>query len=161
MSNIKLQVAKLVDSTKAAQTAYQVPVKSVEELDGYIGLALFHPRNYSKIFDKKAKDSTKAKRRLSVVKITFPNGKSIYRKFKASSHQGVTADIVALHPNSIYEAYPGQQNDPIYVEISPANCWGKMMFNWNHPDNAVRSSYRLAVIGAVTGILGIITSIVL
>lgn len=123
-------------------------ISSPKELDEYV---LMYSGMYEAIFCKKMKNSNKSQKRLSIVKIKCGDN-SIHRAFRSSPITGLNDGYAALTPNSISLLTAKDENQKPTTAIVSKGCWWK--YYWNHPNAAVRMSFRIGVIGiAVTIIL--------
>lgn len=118
-------------------------INASNELDEYV---ILERSMYKKIFCKHKNKSSNAKKRLSIVKISY-NGKSIHRAYRSFSINNFSSDYVALTPNSM---------DLLSVEVSKPvtlsrGCWLK--FYWYHPYSATRISFRTGVLAIAISIL--------
>lgn len=122
-------------------------ITSPRELDEYVVL---ESHMYQEIFKVKKLSASDSRKRLSIVKICY-GGRSIHRAYLSAPAGGFTKEHVALTPNSIYELSPGEKI-PLLSELTlTKGCWWK--FYLNHPNAAVRMSFRIGVIGILFTII--------
>lgn len=133
----------------SSNNVLRVPnISSPKELDEYV---LMYSGMYEKIFHKKMKNSNKGRKRLSIVKIKCGSN-SIHRAFMSSPISGLKDGFAALTPNSVYLLTAKDENQKPTTAIVSKGCW--WIYYWNHPNAAVRMSFRVGIIGiAITIIL--------
>ena len=124
-------------------------ISSATEMDEYVVL---ESHLYQDIFKKKKIDADNNHKLLSIVKICC-DGKTIHRAYRSLPVENFTKQYVALSPNSIYLLSTGatlQPNSKVYLS---KGCMWK--FYWEHPNGAVRMSFRIGVIGIVSTLIGV------
>lgn len=124
-------------------------ISSSKEMDEYVVL---ESHMYQKIFKGKKVNADDNHKRLSVVKICC-NGKSIHRAFYSVSAKGFTKEHVALSTKSIYLLSSSNvlpTGSQVYLS---KGCW--WMFYWEHPNAAVRMSFRMGILGVFCTLIGI------
>ena len=127
-------------------------ITTISEADGD---AVFQSNVYSEIFGFTRKRSNTDKKRLSIVKISA-NGESIHRAFKSEAVDGIKKDMVGLSPNSIRLLSDKNGKNPTEVEVEMG---GMFPFYWEHPDKAIRISFKLGLCSLVLGLISIVISI--
>ncbi len=123
-------------------------ISSPKEMDEYVVL---ESHMYEEIFKGKKNQASNDHKRLSVVKICSNNGKSIHRAFYSVPAKDFTGKYVALTSNSIYLLSDGPElslGSELY--LSKGSKW---VFYWNHPNAAVRMSFRIGVLGILITIV--------
>lgn len=104
--------------------------------------------------------TTDSNKLLSVIKISTPNGKSIYRAYLGKKGvKGFYKNMVALSPNSIrLLTEKDGKEDPKTIDSVIISRGSKFMYFWNHPYHATRISMRLGVWSIVLAVSGILIS---
>ena len=124
-------------------------ISSSKEMDEYVVL---QSQMYQEIYKGKKIDAGDDHKRLSVVKICC-GGKTIHRAYRSESAKGFNKEYVALSTNSIYLLSQGKELPPgSKVCLSKGSKW---KFYWDHPNAAVRMSFRIGIIGIVVSLIGI------
>ena len=127
-------------------------VSTISEADGD---AVFQSNAYFDIFGFTRKRSNTDKKRLSIVKISA-NGESIHRAFKSEAVDGIKKDMVGLTPSSIRLLIGKDGKNPTEVEVEK----GRMFpFYWEHPDKAIRISFKLGLLSLMLGLTSIVFSL--
>lgn len=121
-------------------------ILSPRELDEYVVL---ESSMYQKLFGRTKISSSKSKKRLSIVKVSY-DGQSIHRAYLSASATGFQQKYVALTPNSIYELSDGKAVPAHSGVCISKGCWWH--FYWEHPNAAVRMSFRVGVIGIIISV---------
>ena len=122
-------------------------ITSPRELNEYV---ILESSMYRTLFGEKKIASSRSRKRLSIVKITY-NGRSIHRAYRSIPARDFTKDHVGLTPDSIYELSDGKVI-PAFSEVTLSKgCWWN--FYWEHPNAAVRISFIVGVIGIAISIL--------
>ena len=116
--------------------------------------AYFTTHVYKDFFGKNRKSDKDDNKKLAIVKISA-NGKSIYRSYRSCTTEGFNKDSVALSPESIRLLTDKNGENPKTVTISKG-C--RLPFYYNHPDNAIRLSFKLGAISIIMGIVSILIS---
>jgi len=122
-------------------------IANTNELDDSI---LLYNRWYRRIFGKNKKNSSDSKKRISIVKIKADTGKTIYREYKASR---IKKDTAALTMKSITLLSDKDGNKPTRLTLSKGS-W--MCYYINHPDKAIRLSFRMGAISIALGLISIV-----
>ncbi|MBR4838642.1 MAG: hypothetical protein IK004_09510 [Bacteroidales bacterium] len=128
-------------------------ISTISEADGD---AVFQSSTYSEIFGFTRKRSKIGKKRLSIVKISA-NGESIHRAFKSEAVNGIKKDMVGLSPSSIRLLSDRDGKNPTVVEVE---IGGMFPFYWEHPDKAIRISFKLGLLSLLLGVLSFAISII-
>lgn len=121
------------------------------------------PDAYKEIFGKTRKDSSRSRKRLSVVKIYSPKTKqSIHRKYVFNpDFQGINSDNLALNPASIRELCgEGFKNEDIVGTDVCVTKGCKFFYYWHHPHHATRISMQLGFISVLLAIISIIVGLI-
>ena len=127
--------------------------------------AVFDKSQYSIIFGKKRNQAKEVEKYLSVIKISYLEGKdgkgkkhSIYRRFYALTRKDLNGKVaVSLH-SLLFLKNGDESLSGATVEVSKGS---RLLFFLRHPNIAVRSSSYLGIISIGLGILSIILSVVL
>ena len=117
---------------------------------------------YADVFGKSRKDSSRCRKRLSVVKIYSPiTGKSIYRQYVFNlNFSGLTDDDIALNPASIRELCgPGFDNSDIVGSEIEVYKGCLFSYYWHHPFHATRISMKLGLISILLALVSIAISL--
>lgn len=122
-------------------------ISTISEADGD---AVFQSNAYFDIFKFTRKRSNTGKKRLSIVKISA-NGESIHRAFKSESVNDIKKDMVGLSPSSIRLLSDKDGNNPTEVKVEMGRVFP---FYWEHPDKAIRISFKLGLWSVALGIMG-------
>lgn len=139
------------------QNLYLTTIQQSSEVDGFVYL---HTSLYLRIFDRAKKKSSDKRKRLSIVRITADNGKKIYREFHGISIKDYNNHHIALTHNSLHllnDTTDGNSViEPTVLTLSNGNRFPlySLPFYWNHPDKAIRVSFKL---GALSFFLGIVS----
>lgn len=120
-------------------------------------LVLFNPNGtYEEIFGEKKKDTSQARQRLSVVKITKWD-RTIYRQYLGKSFEGLDTNSIGLSPNAWQQlGLDASQNKEVNVT---KGCL--FPFYWYHSNSATRVSFRMGIIAIAISIIGIILPFVI
>lgn len=134
-------------------------ISSMGEMDEF---AVLQSSLYKKIFDKELKSSSRWRKLLSVVKVTYTDGNgkktSIHRAFRSESCQGFDGSYVALSPHSIrLLSTDGEVKAGAKVTVDKG-CW--LTFYLFHPDRAVLVSTWFGVIGLCFSLIAFVKDIV-
>ena len=140
-------------SSNSAPTDDVLPLPTGEIPRDYDDVALFHSKEYAKIFGEKRAESCDEQKLLSVVKITY-GGKSIHRAYRCSPK--LRKDEVGLSSNSQRLLF-GKIDNAGEVTITKGS---KFIYFWNHPFHATRISMRLGVYSVILAILSTILAII-
>ena len=132
---------------------FVLPLPTGEIPRDYDDVALFHSKEYAKIFGEKRAESCDEQKLLSVVKITY-GGKSIHRAYRCSPK--LRKDEVALSANSQRLLF-GKNDNAGEVTITKGS---KFLYFWNHPFHATRISMRLGVVSVALAIFSIVLAVI-
>lgn len=122
-------------------------ILSPQELNEYV---ILESSMYRVLFGEKKIASSRSRKRLSIVKISY-EGRSIHRAYRSISARDFTKDYVGLTPASIYELSDGNVIPALSKVTLSKGCWWN--FYWEHPNAAVRISFIMGVIGITISIL--------
>ncbi len=138
---------------QAYNRLYLNDIYSMSEMDGFVVL---QSSVFEEVFGITKKLSSSYDKRLPIVKIS-ENGKTIYRVYRSVGVKGFTGQHVGLTSNSIVLLCDINGDNPKEVELSPGKYFP---FFWQHPDKAIRISFKLGLLSMALGFLSIITSVV-
>lgn len=116
-------------------------ITSPKELDEYV---MLESHMYQIIFGETKLSASSSRKRLSIVRISY-GGKSIHRAFRAATAKGFGKEYVALTPSSIYELSQGSEIPSLSELTIGKGC--RWLYYWNHPNAAVRMSFKIGIIG--------------
>lgn len=113
---------------------------------------------YEYIFGTTKKKSDKRRKQLSIIKISA-NGHSIYRLYRAISAKGFSGKHAALTYSSLLLLANDQGEIPNEIIMSKGNFLSSILFYWNHPNMAIRSSIKLGILSVTLGFLSLLISL--
>lgn len=127
-------------------------------------LAIFDSKAYRLIFGKQRSKSSKAKKLITIVRITNPKNKAIIRRrYKCMGIKGVGNTDVVLSPNSVRLLCEENNADVVgnEVEVRKGNLWDSVVFYWEHPFHATRISFQLGLPALVLSLLSLVLTLIL
>lgn len=149
-TNTSHNYKKHIDET---DKTLRLNIQHANVVDGYVYLL---SEDYYDIFGQFKKKSSDGQKRTSVIKIKADNGKKIYREYNGSGATGFKRGMIALTPNSISlldKIKNGQTIHPKKLILSPGLY---LPFYLDHPDKAIRVSFRLGILSVLLGILSLL-----
>jgi hypothetical protein len=131
-------------------------ITSFSEIDEYVVL---QSKSYEDIFDKPLKDSSRFKKLLSIIKVSYidDEGKkhSIHRAFRSAAAVDFNGNYAALTPSSM-RLLCAEQGEKVILEKGSI-----LPFFLFHPNRAVLSSTWVGLIGILLSIISIFISLLL
>lgn len=113
------------------------------------------PKDYELIFGFKKAKMSLAKKRLSVIRISF-DGKHISRRYLGESKLKCT-ECAALNYSSLLELVNESSSEVIGHEVTLSKG-SRFDYYWNHPFHATRISFRLGIISIALAVISIFIS---
>jgi hypothetical protein len=121
---------------------------------------------YLEIFGHTRVDNPKARpwqKRVVRIRVTEGVGVTeIRRRFYGGNSVGVKANTIGLDLRSCIElGIPASSESPLEFELSAepfGDFAGSVWFYWFHPVDSTRVSFKLGLVGALAGILGMLVS---
>ncbi len=112
-----------------------------------------------KLLEGKTRDvASDGKKRLSVIKITTKDGKSIHRAFYGRKGvKGFDKNAIALTSQSIRML--NKDGNPEHIDEVYVSKGCKFDYYWNHPFHATRIAVKLGLVSLVSGFLSLIITI--
>ena len=131
-------------------------ITSFSEIDEYVVL---QSKSYKAIFDKPLKDSSRFKKLLSIIKISYIDAKgekhSIHRAFRSAVAADFEGNYAALSPSSM-RLLCAEQGEKVIIEKGSI-----LPFFLFHPNRAVLSSTWVGLIGILLSIISIFITLLL
>ena len=123
-------------------------------------------RMYLEIFGHTRVDNPKARpwqKRVVRIRVTDGVGvTNIWRRFYSGNSVGLKANTIGLDLRSCIElGIPTSGENPLTLELAAeplSDFVGSVPFYWYHPVDATRVSFRLGLVGALAGIIGLLVS---
>ncbi|MCR4564580.1 MAG: hypothetical protein K5651_00655 [Bacteroidales bacterium] len=128
----------------------------------YEDTAYLSSGSFSGVFGKTRSKSCRCRKLLSILRIrNKETGYVIYRKYEYNPNfNGLTDDMIALHPASIRELVEGNNAQLVGKDVEVSKGCSFCYF-WNHPYHATRISMRLGIYSICLALLSIILTLIL